>query len=626
MMASLFALFIIVLPLILATLLVVFSNHWNTRRTILSSCSVLLLAMLWTVIAFFAPTPFQYCFSWQPAAGEMCIVFDKPSLVLVFLMNISLLFLFVIARNETGPHSARQFALALASLSVANVAFLTEHFLLRYVALELVGLCVVVGAWLLSSPRENTWQTVKTVFFNFRIGDVSLLIAIFLMVSLSNTFHIDQNFTIAALADPPVRSVLNFALMLAVCVKMAIFPLDRWADVYATFSPLLRTWFTTLLLPALGAYLLYRISPLLLSNPTDALWMLTAIGIFFFLRKIILPHNTQNAAFERELLMFFSLCLLLLAAFTEQKLLWGLLILWLTIRTIFVLFTIERRSHAPPPQFQKSMLGFLAYFLIVGFSIIAFWWAFLSVNSIPAILLIAYMLLLMTQFLRLQKLIFDQEHEAGFGLKRGNIKRVLIANVLNSLVAMLVIAILIISLFYFSGLVKGENLWVVPIPLTFENVPFFSVSLCVAFAVSGLLVLVLHTTGNLRGRIKLVASSHFSTKEMSSKLDPQHFGEVLSATLTKAVQYVYDQVEYNLLDKFVATIGKISKFLFTTVEKYSSADLWHKCLSSIMRSSRHLQRLHPGLLRFNLFWLFFCIVFLIVMALVLYNGTFQLAG
>jgi hypothetical protein len=109
----------------------------------------------------------------------------------------------------------------------------------------------------------------------------------------------------------------------------------------------------------------------------------------------------------------------------------------------------------------------------------------------------------------------------------------------------------------------------------------------------------------LRGRIKIVAASHFSTKEMSSKLDPQHFGEVLSATLTKAVQYVYDQVEYNLLDKFAATIGKISKFLFTTVEKYSSADLWHRCLSSIMRSSRHLQRLHPGLLRFNLFWLFF---------------------
>lgn len=626
MMASLFALFIIVLPLILATLLVVFFNHWNTRRTILSSCSVLLLAMLWTVIAFFAPTPFQYCFSWQPAAGEMCILFDKSSLVLVFLMNISLLSIFVIARNETGSHSPRQFALALASLSVANVAFLTEHFLLRYVALELVGLCVVAGAWLLSSPRENAWQTVKTVFFNFRIGDVSLLIAIFLMVSLSNTFHIDQNFTIAALADPPVRSVLNFALMLAVCVKMAIFPLDRWADVYATFSPLLRTWFTTLLLPALGAYLLYRISPLLLSSPTNALWMLTAIGIFFFLRKIIFPHNTQKAAFERELLMFFSLCLLLLAAFMEQKFLWGLLILWLTIRTIFVLFTIEQRSHAPPPQFQKSMLGFLAYFLIVGFSIIAFWWAFLSVNSIPAVLLIVYMLLFMTQFLRLQKLIFNQEHEAGFGLKRGNIKRVLIANVLNSLVAILVIAIVIISLFYFSGLVKGENLWVIPIPLTFENVPFFLVSLCVAFAVSGLLVLVLHTTGNLRGGIKTTVSPHFSTKEMSSKLDPQHFGEVLSATLTKAVQYVYDQVEYNLLDKFVATIGKISKFLFTTVEKYSSADLWHRCLSSIMRSSRHLQRLHPGLLRFNLFWLFFCIVVLIVMALVLYNGTFQLAG
>ena len=626
MMASLLALFMIVFPLILAILLVVFPDYWNTRRTMLSSYSVLLVAMLWTLIAFFAPAPFRYCFSWQPAAGEMCVLFDKSSLVLVFLMNVSLLSLLVIERHEIGTHSPRQFALALASLSVANVAFLTEHFLLRYVALELVGLSVVVGAWLLSSPKGNAWQTVKIIFFNFRIGDVSLLIAIFLMVSLSNTFHIDQNFAIAALANPSKRSVLNFALMLAICVKMAIFPLDRWVDACAAFPPILHRWFTTFLLPALGAYLLYRISPLLLSGPTNAIWILTAVGMFFLLRKIILPHSSQRAAFERELLMFFSLCLLLLAAFTEQKLLWGLLVLWLTIRTIFVFFTIERRSHAPPHRLQENMIDFLPYFLMVGFSIITFWWAFLSANSIPTVLLIAYIFFFTTQFLRLQELIFNQGNEAGLRLKRGNIKRVLITNLVNSLVTIIVIAILISALFYITGLVKGENFWVIPIPLTFENVSLFLIFFCLAFAGSGLLILVLHAIDNLRGKLRTPSPLNFSTKEVSSNLDLLQLGGVLSSTLTKAAHYVYEQVEYNILDKFVATLGKIFEFLFATVEKYTSADFWNRCLSSIMRSSHHLQHLHPGLLRFNLFWLFFCIVVLIVMAIVLNNGTLQLVG
>ena len=632
MMASLLTLFIIALPLLLAVLLVVFPSYWNTRRTMLSSCSVLLLSTLWTLIAFFAPAPFQYCVSWQPTAGEMCVLFDKSSLVLVFLMNISLLSLLSIEHHEIGTRSPYQFALALASLSVANVAFLTEHFLMRYVALEFVGLGVVVGAWLLSVPKEHAWQKGKIIFLNFRIGDLGLLIAIFLMVSLSDTFHIGQNFATATLANPSIRSVLNFALMLAVCVKMAIFPLDRWVDACAAFPPILRTWFTKLLLPALGAYLLYRISPLLLSSPTNAIWILTAVCVFFLLRNVFFPYNVQKASLERELLMFFSLCLLFLAAFAEQKLLWGLLVLWLTIRTIFVFSTIERRSHAPPPQFQKNVLGFLPYFLMVAFSVIAFWWAFLSANSIPNVLLVTYMFLFATQFLRLQVLIFNQGNDAGLRLKRENIKRVLITNLVNSLLTILVIAILGIALFYLTKLVKGEGLWVIPIPLAVENTLRFLTYFCLAFAASGLFMLVLRVTNNLRRKLRTISHKivprlpAILVKRTSSSLDPLDFSKVLSSIFLKSAHYVYEQVEHNILEKFVAVVKKIFGFLFATVEKYTSTDLWNKSLRSIMRSSRHLQRLHPGLLRFNLFWLFFCIVVLIVIAIVLNNGTMRLVG
>ncbi|HAF61537.1 MAG TPA: hypothetical protein DCK95_04350 [Anaerolineaceae bacterium] len=630
MMASLPAILIFVFPLILAILLIVFPSFWNSKRTLLSSCLVLVLMILGTLMAFFAPAPSRYCISWQPTAEEMCVLFDKSPLILVFLMSVSLLSLILIDPKESKSHTQYQFALALISLVVANVAFLTEHFLMRYIALEFVGLSVVIGGWLLSEPKEKAWQTVKTIFLNFRIGDLGLLIAIFLMYSLSGTFNIDQSFAAALLTDSTIQSVLSVALMLAVWVKMAVFPLDRWIDACSTLPTMLRTWFTKIILPALGAYLLYRISPLLLSNPTATAWILAAACVFFVTRNLFFSHSDSKEALEQELTLFFSLCLMLLAAYIEQKYLWSLLVLWLAIRSIFVLFTTECESRARTSRFYENWIDHLPYFLILGFSIIAFWWISQLSNSIPKILLFMYMFIFLLQFLHIQTYIRIQNSESK--KKLNNLKSVLTTNLVNFITAMLVFTILDFALFYITGLVKGEGFWVIPIARTIKNIPLLIIHFCLACVALGIFLMLNQVTEKWRIKISDSIRKFFQDsrvnlhKETSSILDLLDISNAISSVCMKVALFVYDHFERNLIEKIVGLLKKIFEFFFRTIEKFISTDFWNQSLNSIMRSSRNLQRLHPGFLRLNLFWLFFFIVILIVITIVLNNGTVQLVG
>ncbi len=632
MMAQLLALSVLVLPVMLAIVLLTFPTHWKGKKTFLWSFLVLSLVILMIAAAFFADDPPRSCVSWQPVSGEMCVSFGRSTLVVVFLVTASLLVWLLMVRWEGEIASPQQTAFALISLSMANIAFLAEHFLLRYVALEFVGLGVVVAAWLFSTPREKTWSAVKSIFINFRIGDLGLLISIFGMYSISGTFHIDQNLMLATLADPTMRAVLILGFALAVCVKMAVFPLDRWVDACASLPRSLKIWFTRLLLPALGAYLLYRIAPLLLSGIVSATWILTLLCALFLIKTLVFSPAVRRSDLERDLLMFFALCLLLLAAFVEQDLLWALLLLWLLIRAAFAFCTGQDESCSLLRQYRKGLTVYFPYFLISGFAMIVLWWMFSLPQPIPPFLVAVYLLLFGIQFLHIQRFMIVNEDESGVRVESKKVKHVLKLDFFNFLTAVFILAVFSVVIFFVTRLIKGEEIWVVPVTLAFQNASFSGGHLVLTFGALAVVVMLANIFGKFA--TKLTAFSHekfhalhsFSKKIIPSASDRLDVSNALSAAFVRIATYVYEHVEHNLLEKFVAVFERVFRFLFMTVEKFTSADLWKHALDSVMKSSRRLQRMHAGLLRINLFWLFFVLVVLIVFVLVVYRGAVRLVG
>jgi hypothetical protein len=76
----------------------------------------------------------------------------------------------------------------------------------------------------------------------------------------------------------------------------------------------------------------------------------------------------------------------------------------------------------------------------------------------------------------------------------------------------------------------------------------------------------------------------------------------------------------------VNAVKKFVEFLFRTVEKYTGTEFWNRSLQSIMRISRNMQRMNPGLMRLNLFCFFVFIVVLIVIVIGFNSGALNLIG
>jgi len=325
-MAVFLTLALIIFPVSLGAVFILFSRQLRSPTPLYLFIFSMLAMIASALVASFSASPLRFCITWQPSAGEMCLLFEKSSLLLVLLVCSSLLLVIAIHHSQTSVTSSSQLGLALISISAANIAFITEHFLLRYAALEAVGLCVVGAALVLSRSNKKAWNNAKMIFLNFRLGDIGLLAAILLFYANTGTFNISQNFNLAAELPLTIRVILAIGLLSAVWIKMAIWPLDFWADNCSSLPPRMRTWLVDLLLPSLGAYLLYRTSPLLLSSNGISRWVVF-FGCAAAITKVFFTStNNKGVLLNRNPLIFSSVCLIILAAFVDQKTLWAFMI------------------------------------------------------------------------------------------------------------------------------------------------------------------------------------------------------------------------------------------------------------------------------------------------------------
>jgi len=173
MMAQPIVFLTILLPLLGGLVLLLFLRGEDHHRQVIFSSVILALSLSTTVFTVMMhPPPAAFCISWLASAGSMCVTFERSSLILIFLSSLPLLLIFIAGKNTIS--SAVEFGLLLIAFSMLQVALVSEHFMLRYVALEFVGLCITAAALLLTFPKENRWNNTKQVFINLRIGDLAL--------------------------------------------------------------------------------------------------------------------------------------------------------------------------------------------------------------------------------------------------------------------------------------------------------------------------------------------------------------------------------------------------------------------------------------------------------------------
>jgi len=630
---------LVILPISLGAIFILFSRLSNSPTPLhlfILNIGVMIAAAL---AASFSTSPLRFCFTWQPSAGEMCVSLEKSSLLLVLLTSISLLLMIAIYYRQAPKISSQQLGLILISISAANIAFLTEHFLLRYAALEGVGLCIVSASLALSPSGRRAWNNTKLTFLNFRLGDIGLLAAILLFYAHSGTFNISQNFTIASELPLTIRVVLTAGLLSAVWVKMAIWPLDFWADLCSSLPSIMRTWLVDLLMPSLGAYLLYRTSPLLLSNSSISIWVVSIVCISALTKTFFTTTNKQDMSLNRSPLVFSSVCLVVLAAMGDQKTLWVFMVFWIFTRLVFLLVSLRQDTRPVPQKTQYLSQYFAAQLLLLGFSMFALWQAALPASISPILIVVLWT----TWWMHLIRILRFNFLTKNIAQKRKT--KELLRLIFSSLsLAGIIAAALFVIVFILSLLVKGNGIWIIPNRTYFRFFPLVSFYFwsSLVLAAFGLLILA-DKTVDFRKVAKTLENSLRLRKNSPLKKEPDSNPDLLDFTayissffltmgtflyktiehgstsyiskyFMSAVTYIYENIEHGSIEKLVKGIQKVFSFLFNKVEKFTSADLWVHTLRSVIDSSQKVQRMHPGLLRVNLVWLLLFIIVLVLIA------------
>lgn len=211
---------------------------------------------------------------WLPGTGSMTLGMEATSLAAAGVTALAA-FLALLAPDAARRAKPRTSALILIALGAADAAFLAHHFLGRYVALEIAALCVALAPLLELGGMEGVRQSTGA-YLILRLGDAGLLAAIAILAHAGGTLDIAPALAAGkTLASGPLAWTVA-GLVLAVWVKQGMWPLHVWQHAGRRLSSPARAWLYAIVMPNLGAYLLYRVTSLLvLAGPLReaALWL-----------------------------------------------------------------------------------------------------------------------------------------------------------------------------------------------------------------------------------------------------------------------------------------------------------------------------------------------------------------
>jgi formate hydrogenlyase subunit 3/multisubunit Na+/H+ antiporter MnhD subunit len=248
------------LPLLFG-IVMIFINA-DSRKALFITLSICLILGIF-LLSQIGETSFKTSLSFL---GEDITYSISNTALLMFF--VSLLFLpgmILISNGEYEPPRIKAVLLSI-SLSFGFIAFISGQFMIRYIALDIVGL--VAGLLVIRSLKnQKAFNSFYWIFSILRLGDLFLLASILLLYSRIGTLDISQMITAATSLPMNIRFWLVGGFFFAVLVKTAVWPFFLWMRYARIVLDHTSFWVSGMLMPSLGFYLLYRIQPLIVSTP-----------------------------------------------------------------------------------------------------------------------------------------------------------------------------------------------------------------------------------------------------------------------------------------------------------------------------------------------------------------------
>ena len=249
---------VFVVPLLMVVLTLV-SKHVSPRWICLAGVGVVMVGLILLGVGGEVDISTRLAFM-----GESITFSISNTANLLYLAILLVLGTLVWRSQDTKQRAMATYHWVLLNLSLSFgfIAFFSGQFMLRYIALDIVGLLAALTVLSTFSATSGLRRFIL-IFQILRLGDLSLLASILLINHYSGTLDIAR--MIAAAVDLPenVCMWVFLGFLFALLIKLTIWPFGIWLERARKSAPQISFWVSGMLVPVLGYYLLYRIDPII---------------------------------------------------------------------------------------------------------------------------------------------------------------------------------------------------------------------------------------------------------------------------------------------------------------------------------------------------------------------------
>ncbi len=232
-----------------------------------------------------------HLFNWIPVGNlqiPAALLIDPLSITMcLFVTGISTLIHLYSIGYMHGEKDFRKFFLYLNLFVFSMLLLVTaNNLVLTFVGWEGVGVC---SYWLVSYyfDKASAASAGKKAFLYNRVGDIGLLLAMFLLFHATHTLNYLGIFHAAGTLSPTVATLTVLALLLAATGKSAQIPLFNWLpDAMEGPTPVSALIHAATMVTA-GVYLLVRMSPVLTMSPDGRATIAVIGGVTAFVAATI---------------------------------------------------------------------------------------------------------------------------------------------------------------------------------------------------------------------------------------------------------------------------------------------------------------------------------------------------
>lgn len=276
-----FFLLIMFIPLI-SGFVVVFIESANPRKILLISLGCTIICTIAMLLLGDKAFETGLSFMREPITFSV-----STTPLLLFFVNAIALVLLILTSSERDVSRLHATVLNFA-LTFGFVALMSGQFMIRYIALDVVGFFVAASVLSTFSDSRH-FKDFFLIFQVLRLGDLSLLVSILLINRQAGTLDITRMINVGAQMSPGPRAWVFAGFMLAILIKLAIWPFGIWLGRARRSTSREAFWVSGFLMPTLGYYLLYRIAPIIHASGLFQ-YITLFIGLSFAILLVFVSH------------------------------------------------------------------------------------------------------------------------------------------------------------------------------------------------------------------------------------------------------------------------------------------------------------------------------------------------